>query len=190
MRSILLLSLSNIKKKKMQNGFIGLIIMLSVILLTTAVVVMNNISDVYDKFHDKVKGSHERLQFDKGLHDPQKIHEWWNNEKGVKTSSLMRFQQLTGVTHKGKENPNIQMLMMGTPETPFSVDKLIFADGKEETVPAKGTVWIPTSLAYPNEIKLGDKVQFKIDNKMLELDVSAIVIDLPYGAPFSVEARI
>lgn len=190
MRSIWLLSLSNVRKKKIQNGFICLIITLSVTLLTTAMVVMNHTGDVFYDYHDKVKGSHQILHFNKGLHEPERIHEWWNKQTGVMTSDLMRYQVLSGVTHKGKENPNIQMLMMDTPATSFSVDELIFADGKEELVPTKGTVWIPTSLAYSNQISVGDKVQFKTDNSVLDLDVSAVVIDLPYGAPFSIEARI
>lgn len=51
-------------------------------------------------------------------------------------------------------------------------------------------VRIPTSLAYKYNVAVGDELQFKAGDEPLLLNVSAVVIDLPLGGPFSTTARI
>ncbi|NBI30065.1 ABC transporter permease [Chengkuizengella marina] len=190
MYSVWLLCFSSLRRKKIQNGMIAIIIMLSTLLLSTAVLVMNNTDEVFSSMHNKVNGSHQILYFEDGLYNPYPIYRWWQEQEGVNTSELMKYRSLSWFTHGDKEISNISLYMMNTPPVPSSVDKLMIASGMKSNIPSEGTIWIPTSLAYSKDISIGDPMGFKTETGVLFLKVSAIVADIPFSQPFTITARI
>ncbi|MBA9087973.1 putative ABC transport system permease protein [Fontibacillus solani] len=194
MYAVYSLCLANLRKKKIQNGLIGLLILLSTLLLSTSVTVIMNTSNLFTDMHNKTHGSHELLTLGNEIHDPQMVHQWWNKQEGVTSSKLIPFRVLVGINNQGKEQDealsSLQLYMMDTPSRPYAVDELIFAQGNESLTPEKGTIWLPTSIAYLYEISVGDTLGFKTGESNFELKVSAIIVDVPYGAPFPTEARI
>ncbi|MDQ0660186.1 ABC transporter permease [Paenibacillus sp. W2I17] len=184
------LSLSYLGKNKVQNLFITLLILLSTLLVCTSIIILANTGNQFNEMHSRTNGSHQILTFDKGLNDPQTVHDWWAAQNGVQISTLLAYQTLSGITFDGTDIPNIYLYMMNTPPPPWDVDKLVFAAGKESSSPAQGSVWIPTSLANSHNIVVGDTIQFKTGSTTLDLAVSAVVVDVPYGAPFTNTARI
>lgn len=181
---------SNLKNKKVQNSFMAIIILLSTLLLSTAVLVMNNTNRVYENMHAKVHGAHQILQLENGLHDPKQVHEWWAGQQGVTASDMMRYRYISSISHAGEEIPNVDLFMMDTPSGPFPVDKLLFVQGGERQAPEPGTAWIPTSLAYSNDIGIGDPIEFKTDKETFQLQVAAVVVDISYCSPFATSGRI
>lgn len=143
---------SNLSNKKVQNGFMAVIILLSALLLSTAVQVIQNTSREYEGLHAKVHGAHQILRLENGIHDPAQVHQWWAGQEGVTASEMMRYRYLSSMSHAGREIPNVDLFMMDTPKGPFPVDQLVFVQGEERQAPQPGTVWIPTSLAYSNDI--------------------------------------
>lgn len=194
MYAVYSLCLANIRKKKIHNGLIGLLILLSTLLLATSVTVILNINNLFTEMHDKTKGSHEILMLGNGKHDPKKVHQWWNEQVGVTPSELIPFRTLAGITNQGKEPSavlsSLILYMMDTPSRPYTVDELIFAQGKEDLQPEQGTIWLPTSIAYLYNISVGNTLGFTAGEKSFHLQVSAIVVDMPFGAPFPTSARI
>lgn len=194
MYAVYSLCLANLRKKKIQNGLIGLLILLSTLLLATSVTVIMNTSNLFTDMHNKTHGSHELLTLGNEIHDPQMVHQWWNKQEGVTSSKLIPFRVLVGINNQGKEQDealsSLQLYMMDTPSRPYAVDELIFAQGNESLTPEKGTIWLPTSIAYLYEISVGDTLGFKTGESNFELKVSAVIVDVPYGAPFPTEARI
>ncbi|MDQ8734413.1 FtsX-like permease family protein [Paenibacillus sp. LHD-38] len=190
MSAVWTLSLSYLKKSKIQNLFIALLILLSTLLVATATIIISNTGNLFTDMHNQTNGSHQILTFEKGLHNPELIHQWWESQTGVDVSSLMRYRTLSGITHQEQDIPNLYLFMMDMPKLPIGVDKLVFAEGQQSARPEKGTVWVPTSMAYANNIAVGDTIGFNTGKAPLELKVSAIVIDVPYGAPFTNTARV
>ncbi|HBS47171.1 MAG TPA: ABC transporter permease, partial [Paenibacillus sp.] len=98
------------------------------------------------------------------LHDSQKVHQWWNEQEGVTSSELIPFRTLSGINVQGKESSemlsSLTLYMMDTPVRPYAVDELIFAQGDERLKPEKGTIWLPTSIAYLYDISAGDTLGF------------------------------
>ncbi|ASA20364.1 ABC transporter permease [Paenibacillus donghaensis] len=182
--------LGNLRRRKVQNSLIALLLLLSTLLINTALTVISNSENLYEDLHRETKGSHELLNLTKGQHDPQRVEEWWASQKGITASVLLPYKPLAGVMHHGEDIPNLYIYMMNTPDRPFGTDELVFAQGKEVVQPEPGTIWIPTSLAYKNDVSIGDELQFKAGEEPLRLTVSAVVIDLPQGGPFSTTARI
>lgn len=181
---------SNLVVKKVQNGFMAIIIMLSAFLLTTAVLVINNTNGVYEDMHAKTQGAHQILRLEDGIHDPVQVQQWWAAQEGVTSSDMMRYRYLSSMSHAGEEIPNVDLFMMNTPKGPFSVDKLLFVQGEERKAPEPGTAWIPPSLAYSNDIEVGDPIEFKTDKEIFQLRVAAVVIDISYCSPFATSGRI
>lgn len=190
MLAIWTICLGNLRRRKVQNILIALLLLLSTLLMNTALTVITNSENLYEDLHRKSKGSHEIINLVNGLHDPQMVEDWWASQKGITASVLQPYTPLAGVIHHGEDIPNLYLYMMKTPDRPFGTDELVFAQGKEALHPEPGTIWIPTSLAYKYDVSIGDKLQFKKGEEPLTLTVSAVVIDLPHGGPFSTTARI
>ncbi|WP_018759946.1 ABC transporter permease [Paenibacillus terrigena] len=189
MNAVWTLFRSNLRTKKLQNGLTTLLILLSALMLSTSVIVISNTQNLFTDMHNQTNGSHQMLTLERGLHDPKQLKQWWDEQQGVMASELMPYRNLSGIIHQGKEI-NVYLHMMDTPELPFRVDKLVWAQGEERGTPEAGTAWIPTSLSYSNGINVGDKVSFKTGQGTFELKVAAVVVDIPFGAPFSNTARI
>lgn len=190
MYAVWTICLGNLRRRKIQNSLIAVLILLSTLLMNTALTVILNSEDLYEDLHSETKGAHELLVLGKGLHDPLEVSQWWTAQPGITASVLLPYKPLAGVMHQGEDIPNLYLYMMNTPERPFGTDELVFAQGKETAHPEPGTIWIPTSLAYKHKVSIGDELQFKSGSTPLEFTVSAVVIDLPMGGPFSTTARI
>ena len=194
MYAVYSLCLANLRKKKIHNGLIGLLIFLSTLLLATSVTVILNTNNLFTDMHNKTHGSHEMLTLGDKLHDPQKVKEWWHKQEGVTSSELIPFRTLSGITVQGKKASeslsSLTLYMMDTPVRPYKVDELLFAQGTESLKPEQGTIWLPTSIAYLYDISVGDTLGFTTGENNFELQVSAVVVDMPYGAPFPTSVRI
>ncbi|MBY0219961.1 FtsX-like permease family protein [Paenibacillus illinoisensis] len=190
MAVMLKLSLSYLGRSKIQNSFIALLILLSTLLLSTAVMILANTGNQFREMHTRTNGSHQILTFDKGLNDPKAVHTWWASQEGVEVSELLTYRTLSGISFHGTDIPNIYLYMMNTPSTPRVVDELIFSSGTPEVFPVPGSVWIPTSMANAYDVSTGDTIGFKTGSTTIELNVSGIVVDVPYGAPFTNTARV
>lgn len=190
MQAIWLLSINSLRKRKMQSSLIFILIFLSALLLSTSITVITNTESSFEDFHAKTTGSHELLLMEKGLHQPAAVHDWWAGQQRVQVTDLLAYRNISKVQYKNKEIPNMYLYMMQSPAQRQTVDRFIFAQGQEEEQPQPGTIWIPTSLAYGNGIAVGDQLTFQTGANKFTLKVSAIVVDIPFGAPFSNSARI
>ncbi|MFD2671577.1 ABC transporter permease [Marinicrinis sediminis] len=190
MTAVWLLIRSYMQKRILQNSFMVMILFLCALLFVTAVVVINNTGKRYADIHEQVQGSHQILKLEQGLHDPERTAAWWSQQEGVMANRPLRYQSLNGLTFEQKDIPNLEVMLMEMPPQPGPVDQLLFADQSGEKSPAKGSIWIPSSLAMQHHIEVGDQVQFNLDDNSPPLQVSAIVMDLPFSSPFTTTARI
>ncbi|MFF2484696.1 FtsX-like permease family protein [Paenibacillus sp. NPDC058071] len=184
------LCLAALRTRKLQNGLAVMLILLSTLLLSTAANVLASNDRLFTMRHEETKGSHQMLTLGEGLHNPWRLHEWWASQEGVQTTPLIPYRNLSAIAYQDKDLLNVFLFMMSTPDMPFDVDRFLFAQGEGSTQPPPGTIWIPTSLAYPHGIKTGDELRFGIGGEEFSLTVSGVVIDIPYGAPFTVSARV
>lgn len=185
---------ANLRKKKVHNALIGLLILLSTILLVTSVTVILNTTNLFTSMHAKTHGSHELLILDGEVHDPKRVYQWWTEQEAVNTSPLIPFRTLSGISRSGHEPTaglsNLYLYMMDTTARPYEVDELLFSQGKESLVPEPGNVWLPSSIAYLYDISPGDTLEFSTGDSRLAMKVAAVVVDMPFGAPFPTSARI
>lgn len=190
MRAIVTLCLAQIRREKLQKTLIVLILFLSVVLSTTALSVIQNTESLYTRMHGQLQGAHQVLQIDKGLHDPEEVHRWWQEQDGVDVSQIMPYQTVTDIeTEKNTKILNYNAYMMRTQETPFEIDQLLVSEGERLEQPSEGCVWVPTAFSLPNQLHVGDILQFGRGDRKFSLRIEAIVIDISYCAPFSTTGR-
>ncbi|MFJ5562394.1 ABC transporter permease [Lysinibacillus xylanilyticus] len=189
MHAVITLCFAHIKKRKIQNVLLAILIMLSTLLLATSITIIMNTNNIFEKIHHDSKGAHQILTMGKDIHNPITVNNWWQEQQGVTASNLIPYRNLSGFTANGVETQNL-LFMMNTPKTPSAIDRLLFSEGKNQDYPTEGTIWIPTSMASTSNISLGDAIEFNTGEKAFSLSVSGIVVDLPYGGPFSNNARI
>ncbi|GIO95638.1 hypothetical protein J14TS5_07240 [Paenibacillus lautus] len=191
MRAILTLCWGNLRKRKMQNTLIALLIALSALLVSTAFTVLMNTENVFNDRHTAAQGAHEVINMTRGLHDKQMVADWWSSQDGVTASSLVPYKPWTGLVYNGEELPNLYLYMINTPPMPHGVNNPLPGTGPEHlTVPEAGEIWIPTSLAYKYNMHIGDELTFTSGTAPVHFTIGAIVIDLSHGGPFSTTARI
>ncbi|GBF73808.1 ABC transporter permease [Paenibacillus sp. 598K] len=190
MRAVWTLSRAYLAKSKLQSGLLALLILLSAVLITTATLVIANTGRLFEDTHARTNGAHEILTLERGLHDPAAVQRWWASETGVHASPLMRYRLMSSVSHDGEALPNLYLYLMDTLPSRGAVDETPLVQGATTAVPEAGTVWIPTSLAYAHGIEVGDTMTFQGSDGSLTREVSGIVIDLTYGAPFSNTSRV
>ncbi|MFJ8099471.1 ABC transporter permease [Lysinibacillus sp. NPDC096212] len=189
MHAIITLCFAHIKKRKIQNVLLAILIMLSTLLLATSVTIIMNTNNIFEKIHHDSNGAHQILTMGKDIHNPITVNIWWQEQQGVTASNPIPYRNLSGFTANGVETQNL-LFMMNTPKMPFAIDRLLFSEGENQDYPTEGTIWIPTSMASTSNISLGDAIEFNTGEKAFSLSVSGIVVDLPYGGLFSNNARI
>lgn len=120
------LSLSYLSRNKIQNALIALLLLLSTLLVSTAIVILANTGNQFHEMHIRTHGSHQILTFEKGLNDPETVHDWWASQDDVQVSPLLSYRSLSGIILNETHIPNIYLYMFNTPPPPWGVDELIF----------------------------------------------------------------
>lgn len=190
MTAIYTLCLAQLKRKKLQNILTVLLIALSTLLMSTSMILLANTDNVFLDMHDKTSGSHELLLLDQGIHSPDAVRQWWSEQDGVATTPLLPYRTISKVSKDGSVISNVFVYLMDTPSEPMTVDLPLVVKGDENIQPPPGGIWLSSSMANKQGIEIGDRLEFEHANGKFELAVSAIIIDLPYGAPFSTSSRI
>ncbi|OBR65103.1 hypothetical protein A7K91_05980 [Paenibacillus oryzae] len=190
MNALATLILGELRRKKMQSLLMALLLLLSTWLSATSIILMNQSQNRFQQLFDSSNAPHEMVILDSGKHNPDEIHSWWQSRSEAEPSSLLPYRTLNKVSLGDKTISNLYVYMINTPDKEQKVDKLQFVQGEQQGVPQPGTVWVPSSLAYGSGIEIGDALTFGSGDDVFQLKVSAVVIDIPFGAPFSTTARI
>lgn len=183
MKSIFLVALANIRRRKKQNLLVGLSIFLSVLLLTTAIGVLSGISKPFDTMFDRLKASHILLYYDQLENDGQKINEWFSKQPEVEFAGKAHpFLMITEPLIYHDEKVDIMVRLTEYAKSQESFDQLLKQEGGSEKIPGWGEVWIPKHLSGKYGIAVGDTLQVPLTNGLYPLIVSAIVIDPHYAS--------
>jgi putative ABC transport system permease protein len=178
MKSVLLITWANIKRRKVQTLLVGICIALAALLFSTVIGMSIGMQRPFDNLFEKLKASHIVLDFDIHVHDPQEITEWFNAQEEVvsvgvpKSRRYMRqFPQF-----KGEELVNSAYL------TEFhgndlENDRLDILQGSESRFPLPGEIWVPNNWLKGADITIGDTIMVPTSNGLFPLTVAAIAID-------------
>jgi putative ABC transport system permease protein len=176
MRSIYIIILNNIKKRKLQSFLITLIIMVSAVMFFISLGILTKSKEPFIKMQQKLNASQDIIGYKESLYDINVVKAWWENNEGVKS-----IQTYKGYNYNGKASYNESPFRYGINfterEDGLVQDKLLIVEGDKKETPATGEVWVPTGIAYQENIKVGGILKVNLNKKEVNLKVSAIIVD-------------
>ena len=190
MTSILKLSISNIKHKKMQSIFIIALILISTISFATSIGILVGINDPYQSTHEQLNASHMLFILDRDIYNSQEIIEYWETREHVTgVTEKIPMQELSYPLING-EKRDIEFYATEAVESFKYQDKVAFVEGDEKNAPDINEIWINTGLAYGEDIKIGDVFELPTSSGYKQLKVSGIVVDATFSTPMITPTRI
>lgn len=171
------MAFTNIKKKKIQSILIAVIILVSALIFSSAMGILSGINSPYEKVHTKLNASHLIFLFDNHINNPDEVENWWKSQDQVASvSSAMSLSVVSGPKKNGKKIET-EFYLCDIPQSIKTHDKLLMVEGDEKDSPGTDEIWIPTAMAYSNDIKVGEKLEITVSSGTKVLTVSGIVVD-------------
>ncbi len=182
MKSVLLITWANIKRRKIQTILVAVCIALSALLFSTVIGIGLGMQRPFENLYQNLKASHIVMQFDLNVHDPKEISQWFNQQDEVATvakpklrkylrkSALYKQKEIVGgtflVEHQGNSQP---------------IDRLDILEGEKADYPMPGEIWIPNHWRNNAPMALGDTILVPTSGGAFPLVISAIVVDPHYS---------
>ncbi len=176
MRSIYIIILNNIKKRKLQSFLITLIIMVSCVMFFISLGTLTKSKEPFIKMQQKLNASQDIVAYKEGSYDINKVKAWWKNNEGVKSIQTYKGYNYNGKT-RYNNNPFGYRINFTEREEGLVQDKLLIVEGDKKETPGDGEVWVSTGIAYQENIKVGGILKVNINKKDVSFKVSAIVVD-------------
>ncbi len=182
MKSVLLITWANIKRRKIQTILVVVCIALAALLFSTLIGVGLGMSQPFENLYAQLNASHILMSFDINEHDPKKITAWFEKQPeviGITKPKIIKRHAKKPI-FKGKEIfNNIQFWEhLGNSA---GQDKLHILEGAQKEFPAPGEIWIPNSWKHKSKINLGDTLRIPTDNGLFPLKVSGIVVNAQHS---------
>ena len=181
MRAVLLIALNNIKKKKLQNVLIMLIMLTAAVLFSSALNFVLSVDKPFSETHKKLHGFDNIFYVSPDSSDNKKIIETFKNNSDVNMIDVKKaYNSLEYPKVNGKQMK--QALRLEEKDNKNEgVDRLITLSGDNGKSPKDGEVWLSKGIADDNSIKLYDNIEFNIDGKVYKEKIGAIVVDPNLG---------
>jgi|GEM_PF-1456079 len=182
MKSILLITWANIKRRKIQTFLVAICIALAALMFSTLIGIGLGMERPFENLFANLKASHIVMQFDANVHQPQEIKQWFEQQEEVESVSVPRLQRglRKKLIFKGEELSNFAQLREHHGNH-LNQDKLDIIMGETRDFPGPGEIWIPNHWLNSNKIVIGDTVSVPTQNGLFPLVVSAIVVDAHYA---------
>lgn len=191
MKSVMMMSLANIRKRKTQSILISLIFSLASLLLATAIGMLEGIQDPVKQMFENQNGSHVTMMMPNQIYKADDIVNWWESQGEIKSVNHYIYHMIEeDFKHNGK-----QQSMGGIMLTEYSVksleqDQLLIAKGEAKNSPDKDTIWVPTGYAYTWGLHIGDILEVPIDGIYKPFKIDAIVVDPQFSASMMNPVRV
>ena len=179
MRSSFIIALKKIKKRKLQNLLIGIIIASSAALLSTGIGIMLSMNKPIDNMFAEAKSSHDIVVFNEKNYDKSKIQDWWESRPEVEKTQLYN-QLILGPDIKinGTKLTNQINFLSEVPDNKGDIDNFKIVEGNKTKSPGSGEVWINTGFANLNKAKIGDSLSINGRN----YKISGIIVDTQFSS--------
>ncbi len=183
MKSILIISLANIKRRGLQSLLVGSCIALSAMLFATTLGMLNGMRKPFDNLFDRLNASHILLFFDHRQHDSEEFARWFGEQPEVAAVAdpVPFFTLESPMIFKGRE-VDLMVQLTEHHEGNLQQDKVLILKGEQKNHPATGEIWIPNHLATAHGIQAGDTLGIPVSGGLYPLVVSATLVDPHYAS--------
>ncbi|HWI54759.1 MAG TPA: ABC transporter permease, partial [Desulfobacteria bacterium] len=190
MKAELILAKANLMKKKASAILIFLIILLSALILSTAMGMMQMMSKPFENMFERQNGSHVYMYYDQTLNKGRDIVDFWKSQQDVKSVNVLNAYIISGYPYSKGQKLGTQLIITEMPDEGLAQDKIVQVEGNASAVPGENEVWIPTAFAYANQIKIGDYLELPTLSGAENYRVGAIVVDPLYSSSMMNPLRV
>ena len=191
MRSVVLMAMHNLRRRKGQGILVGSIVGLSALLFFTGLGVIREIERPFRAMFEELQGSHLTMVFDGTVHPVDRAVRWWRERsEAVLVTPPMPVVTLHESTFYGGKELSRFLLVTERPPTLDAQDRLRFVAGKPAPYPGHGEVWVPTSLAQEAGMRVGETLEIPASEGLRSLRIAAVVVDPQYSGPFTNPTRV
>lgn len=144
MKSILLITQANIKRRKVQTFLVAMCIALAALMFSTLLGIGLGMKQPFENLYNRLNASHIWMNFDIKEHDPKKITAWFEQQTEVESVGIPNLVKNNGKKpiFKGKELRN-HAQFREHPGNNLNQDKLHILEGGTTAYPNPGEIWIP-----------------------------------------------
>lgn len=182
MKSVLLITWANIKRRKIQTFLVGICIALAALLFSTLIGIGLGMERPFENLFANLKASHIVMQFDINVHEPDEIKNWFEQQEEVISVSEPRLSK--GLRKKPiyqDKEINNRVSLVEHEGNSKNHDQLDILLGETSEYPAPGEIWIPNHWRNDASIAIGDTIMIPTNSGLFPLTVSAIVVDAHYA---------
>lgn len=182
MKSILLITWANIKRRKIQTLLVGICISLAALLFSTLIGIGLGMERPFENLYERLNASHIVMRFDVNVHNPEEIRNWFLQQEEVSSVSQPRMGRNFDkkLIHHGEEL-SIGLFFREHLGNSVEIDQLHILEGAQKEMPGPGEIWIPNHVKSSDGITVGDTLFLPTDQGLFPLLVSAIVVDAHYS---------
>ncbi len=178
MRSVFMMSIANIRKRKAQSILIGLTLMMASLLLATAIGMLEGSRDPVSQMFEEQQGSHITMMMPEPVYNTDDIVAWWESRSEVEGVEHFPYYMVEDdFIHNGKKQSMGGIMFTQHPTKSLLQDQLRIAEGEVKEYPGKGELWVPTGYAYNWGLKIGDTLEVSFDGGYRQFTIGAIVVD-------------
>ena len=178
MKSILLITQANIKRRKVQTFLVAMCIALAALMFSTLLGIGLGMKQPFENLYNRLNASHIWMNFNIKEHDPKKITAWFEKQPEVESVGVPNLVKNNGKKpiFKGNELRN-HAQFREHPGNSHNQDKLHILEGGTSPYPNPGEIWIPNHWKSKSDIDLGDTLFIPTPSGLFPLTVSGIVIN-------------
>jgi putative ABC transport system permease protein len=191
MRSILVLVIANLKKRKIQSLLVMLILMVSVVLFGTSVALLNHPSDPFENMFENQKGSHVVFDLNQKHTNLESFLSWWKRQHEVVDATYYPYVMISdSVIHNGHEKSIGSFMLAERTLYDYQTDLLTFVEGNQKDYPLDDEIFVPTGYASNWNINLDDELTIELNGTEKTFVVKGIVVDPQYSATLTSPSRL
>ena len=182
MKSILLITWANIKRRKIQTFLVVVCIALAAMMLSTLIGIGLGMSQPFENLYARLNASHILMSFDINEHDPTEIIEWFERQPDVESVTQPKIVRSHGkkAIFRGEEVSN-NFQFWEHPGNSAGQDKLDILEGEIGEYPNPGEIWIPNHIANKSDIQIGDTLLIPLGLGVFPMRVSAIALNAQHA---------
>lgn len=182
MKSILLITWANIRRRKIQTILVGICIALAALMFSTLIGIGLGMERPFERLYANLHGSHIVMDFNVNDHNPQEVKAWFEQQEEVVSVTDPRIQVWISKRPIYKEQEfNSTILLREHLGNDIDQDQLDILQGENHLYPGPGEIWIPNHWLNDFDFSLGDTIGIPTKNGVYPLVISAIVVDVHYA---------
>lgn len=182
MKAVLLCGLAKLRRKKIPFFLLGSCILITAALLVNALILLHDLTAVYDRAYEKMDGPHLCCLWSHETIPTDTVRQYLDSLPNTFTWQIT--ENTKTVEYMEKDGVRLANgILLELPKTAADQDMLSprIPEGETLTIPGKHEIWITAKMANILHLNTGDDITLQLADQSVQARVVQIVADPVYG---------